>query len=520
MIYINSYELNDLKYYYYEDQLSFSDFFKEKLNINFKVFLSFLNLNANECYVLFEDNNSDIDVINRSIVIPPIIIVIKDAIIYSSGVNIIIPDNFVKGVLYIKNITLENSSRINLNDIKVYLKYTDTQFESIDFSSNDIKLIEIDVSLNISKKFTEIRNAISDMVNLPPHTHNILDVQNLQDELYSKSNIGHIHSINDVSDLQTQLDLKSDINHTHSFISLTDVQGSFIGNKKRFLRINHFENMIEYYDLIDILYSLPYVQYVISTTPPSNPMDFMQYYNSIEDKLYVFYNDKWLNIPFDKIVMFYPEYFANRLRINNGFFEINVGDSTNWIKCYPFLGKSITIQPLSGINFILQPEQSILFTNSNFVPVVFNSDVSPLFYIDIMIYEISPDQRFLGFRLSNITSTYNVTQLIISNGPSLTAARTTPLSCMAFSRKTLPNAPFLLHASMKLRIYNTISSPSTISGDLLSNFAYNSSTASLLGQEVSYFSGFNKSLFSTIGAVCDSSNANVNYINLLVKKLN
>ncbi|EAX72926.1 hypothetical protein TVAG_086550, partial [Trichomonas vaginalis G3] len=58
------------------------------------------------------------------------------------------------------------------------------------------------------------------------HTHNIYDVDELQEKLDGKADKTHIHSISDITNLQETLNRKSDVGHTHTSSEITDLNVS------------------------------------------------------------------------------------------------------------------------------------------------------------------------------------------------------------------------------------------------------------------------------------------------------
>lgn len=542
MVKINKYELENVKYYYYEDQLSFSDFFKEKLNINFKMFISFLDLANNESYILFEDDLASIQVVNGNITIPSFILVLKDVVVYSTGTTIKLPNDFVKGILYVKNDSLNNSSKVNINNVNIYLKYTNDINESVGFSSQDIQLIEIDSSLNVVQKYTKIENAIGTLTSIPPHTHPINDVVNLQTTLDNKSDVGHIHTITDVSNLQTTLDNKSnvghthtileitnlqtvldnksDVSHNHTFSSLNEVQGSFTGHKGKVLRVNILENQVEYYELLEILLQLSYNRYVISNSYPTNPTEFMQFYHLVEDKIYVYYESKWIHIPFSKIVGFYPEFYAGYLRIINGYFEIAVGDFSSWVKCYPVIGKNVELSTTTtNYFFILQPGQRMMFNfTGNRLPIVFNPNLNPSFRINLSTYDTSASISSVGLRLSEVSNTYNLTQFFISNGTTTSINRLINQLNFIFARK-VGTASMYSESVFTVRLYNSPFTTGTMAGSLVSQFGFYDTSTNIVGLIHSFFNGFGKSNQYFLGNLINSVGIPLNYLWFSIERL-
>ena len=47
------------------------------------------------------------------------------------------------------------------------------------------------------------------------HTHKIVDVSDLEEQLANKATTNHTHSISEIKDLRTELDGKSNTGHTH-----------------------------------------------------------------------------------------------------------------------------------------------------------------------------------------------------------------------------------------------------------------------------------------------------------------
>ncbi|EAX85406.1 hypothetical protein TVAG_059510, partial [Trichomonas vaginalis G3] len=58
------------------------------------------------------------------------------------------------------------------------------------------------------------------------HTHNIYDVDELQEKLDDKADKNHTHTISDITNLQETLNRKSDVGHTHTSSEITDLNVS------------------------------------------------------------------------------------------------------------------------------------------------------------------------------------------------------------------------------------------------------------------------------------------------------
>lgn len=117
--------------------------------------------------------------------------------------------------------------------------------------------IETNISSFSTDLITEV-NILSDKVDafelsqgqdIQYHTHNIIDVSELQSALDSKADSIHYHEISDVMSLQEELDLKEEVGHHHTpeeidgFDDLLDTKAD----------VSHTHNISDITDLQDIL---------------------------------------------------------------------------------------------------------------------------------------------------------------------------------------------------------------------------------------------------------------------------
>ena len=56
------------------------------------------------------------------------------------------------------------------------------------------------------------------------HTHKIVDVSDLEEQLATKSTTNHTHSISEIKNLRTELDGKSDTGHTHDILTISNYE--------------------------------------------------------------------------------------------------------------------------------------------------------------------------------------------------------------------------------------------------------------------------------------------------------
>ena len=56
------------------------------------------------------------------------------------------------------------------------------------------------------------------------HTHNIADVNNLEEELSNKASTNHTHTIGQIAELRTELNEKSNTNHTHDILTIQNTE--------------------------------------------------------------------------------------------------------------------------------------------------------------------------------------------------------------------------------------------------------------------------------------------------------
>ena len=56
------------------------------------------------------------------------------------------------------------------------------------------------------------------------HTHKIVDVSDLEEQLANKATTNHTHTIAEVSDLRTELNGKSNTNHTHDILTIQNTE--------------------------------------------------------------------------------------------------------------------------------------------------------------------------------------------------------------------------------------------------------------------------------------------------------
>ncbi|GIW22520.1 MAG: hypothetical protein KatS3mg068_1527 [Candidatus Sericytochromatia bacterium] len=238
MIYYEVYDLEDIRFYYFEDQLEFSDHNLEKLNVSFKIILDLLKSKG----ITFFSLNEPV-ILGDSIVFPSGYLSLGDILVYFKGEVFKLPYGFKKGVFQIRTSKIINTTKVNKNIIKIELKYTDDENENVEFDYDALPFIKINSNYNITKQYSEedrlllevpihthiiseisgLQNALDGKANVS-HTHNISDVNNLQDQLNSKSNIGHIHNISDINNLQTELDNKANISHIHQIYDIQNLQ--------------------------------------------------------------------------------------------------------------------------------------------------------------------------------------------------------------------------------------------------------------------------------------------------------
>ena len=56
------------------------------------------------------------------------------------------------------------------------------------------------------------------------HTHKIVDVSDLEEQLANKATTNHTHTIAEIKDLRTELNGKSDTTHTHDILTISNYQ--------------------------------------------------------------------------------------------------------------------------------------------------------------------------------------------------------------------------------------------------------------------------------------------------------
>ena len=56
------------------------------------------------------------------------------------------------------------------------------------------------------------------------HTHKIVDVSDLEEQLANKATTNQTHSISEIKDLRTELDWKSDTGHTHDILTISNYE--------------------------------------------------------------------------------------------------------------------------------------------------------------------------------------------------------------------------------------------------------------------------------------------------------
>ena len=80
------------------------------------------------------------------------------------------------------------------------------------FSIDDINTVITNNEKTIKADFTNYTKA--------GHTHKIVDVTDLEEQLANKATSNHTHSISEIKDLRTELDGKSNTSHAHDILTI------------------------------------------------------------------------------------------------------------------------------------------------------------------------------------------------------------------------------------------------------------------------------------------------------------
>ena len=114
----------------------------------------------------------------------------------------------------IETLTTENVFGDNLTQAIINVVQT-TPPETHQHSINDI------YKLNEEEQKETLESILNNKSN-NGHTHDISEINDLQDNLNNKSNNGHTHDISEINDLQDTLNNKSNNGHTHDISEIND----------------------------------------------------------------------------------------------------------------------------------------------------------------------------------------------------------------------------------------------------------------------------------------------------------